>query len=77
LCGGKRSIVASARGGMYSAPSPMAAMEHQESYLSSFFGFVGISKLEFIRAEGIAMGPEQRQRSLDAALAQAAELKAA
>jgi FMN-dependent NADH-azoreductase len=77
LCGSKRIIVASARGGMYSAPSPMAAMEHQESHLSSFFSFIGVPNLEFIRAEGLSMGPDQRQRSLDSALALAAELKAA
>ena len=41
LCGGKRIVVASSRGGIYSPPSPAAAMDHQESHLSSFFGFIG------------------------------------
>src|SRR6267142_6615472 len=39
LCVGKRIIVASSRGGVYSPPSPMAAMDHQENYLTGFFGF--------------------------------------
>src|SRR5712692_1087885 len=32
LCGGKRIIVASSRGGIYTAPSPMAGLDHQESH---------------------------------------------
>lgn len=76
LCGGKRIIVASTRGGIYSAPSPMAALDHQESYLTGFFGFLG-AQVEFVRAEGVAMGDEQRQRAMEAALADAAALQAA
>ena len=77
LCGDKRVIVASSRGGVYSAPSPMAVLDHQESYLTGFFGFIGVSDLEFVRAEGLALGVEQRQRALDSALAEVAMLKAA
>ncbi|WP_395402746.1 FMN-dependent NADH-azoreductase [Pseudoduganella sp. UC29_106] len=76
LCGGKRIIVASSRGGIYSAPSPAAGMDHQESYLSSFFGFLG-AQIEFIRAEGVGMGDEQRQRAMDSAFAAAGALQAA
>jgi FMN-dependent NADH-azoreductase len=77
LCGDKRVIVASSRGGVYSAPSPMAVLDHQESYLTGFFGFIGVSDLEFVRAEGLNLGAEQRQRALDSALAEVAMLKAA
>lgn len=77
LCGGKRIVIASTRGGIYSAPSPFAAMDHQESYLNSFFGFLGITDLEIIRAEGVTMGDEQRQRAVDSALAAANALQAA
>lgn len=52
----------------------MAFMDHQESFLKSFFGFIGIT---FVRAEGVNMGSEQRQRALDSALAEVAMLKAA
>jgi len=34
LVSGKRVIIASSRGGIYTAPSPMAALDHQESYLT-------------------------------------------
>ncbi|WP_321917576.1 MULTISPECIES: FMN-dependent NADH-azoreductase [Paraburkholderia] len=76
LCGGKRIIVASTRGGFYTAPSPIAAMDHQESHLQSYFAFLGISDVEFIRAEGTAMGDELRHRALEAALAAASALEA-
>jgi FMN-dependent NADH-azoreductase len=77
LCGAKRIIVGSSRGGFYSAPSPMAALDHQESYLTGFFGFLGVSDIAFVRAEGVSLGAEQRTRALEAALAEVATLKAA
>ncbi len=76
LCGGKRVIVVSSRGGIYSQP-PLAALDHQESYLSGLFGFLGVKEIEFVRAEGVALGAEQRQQALDAALSQAHLLAAA
>ena len=77
LAGSKKVIVASSRGGFYSASSPMAFMDHQETFLSSFFGFIGITDITFVRAEGVNTGPEQRQRALESALAEIAVLKAA
>jgi FMN-dependent NADH-azoreductase len=77
LAGDKKLVIASSRGGVYSASSPMAFMEHQESFLKSFFGFIGITDITIVRAEGVNMGPEQRQSALDAALAEVALLKAA
>jgi FMN-dependent NADH-azoreductase len=77
LAGGKKVIIASSRGGVYSTSSPMAFMEHQESFLTSFFGFIGVTDITVIRAEGLSMGPEQRQSALDSALAEVALLKAA
>ena len=77
LCAGKRVIVAVSRGGMYGPQTPYAAAEHQESYLRALFSFLGITDLTFIRAEGIAYGPEQRDASLKAALGEAAALRAA
>jgi FMN-dependent NADH-azoreductase len=66
LAGGKRVIVASARGGIYSE-GPAAAMDFQENYLRAFFGFIGIDALEVIRAEGVAMGPEHKAAAMDRA----------
>ncbi|MFE3599874.1 FMN-dependent NADH-azoreductase [Streptomyces sp. NPDC059096] len=77
LAGDKRVIVASSRGGEYVADTPTASFDHQETYLTSFFAFLGVENLEFVRAEGINYGPEQRKLAIDAALAEAVALKAA
>ena len=60
LAGGKNVIVASSRGGMYSTSEGGQAMEHQESYLKVVFGFFGITDVRFVRAEGVAMGPDAK-----------------
>jgi len=67
LLKGKKAFIASARGGVYSAGSPAAALEHQESYLIGLLAFLGVTDVKVVRAEGIAFGPQAR----DAAIAQA------
>jgi FMN-dependent NADH-azoreductase len=67
LAKGKKVIVVSARGGFYSAESPMASFDFQEAYLRKVFGFIGISEIEFVRAEGLNISPEQRGKSMKAA----------
>lgn len=69
LAGGRRVIVASTRGGMYSTGAA-AAMDFQESYLRAFFGFLGISDVQFLRAERLTKGSEARTLSIDEARAQ-------
>lgn len=76
LAGNKRVIIAVSRGGFYGAGTPIAAMEHVESYLRGVFGFIGVTNLEFVVAEGLLVGPEQREKSMQSALAVAAELAA-
>ena len=67
LAGGKTVIVASSRGGAYSANPALAALDHQESYLKAVFGFFGITDVRFVRAEGVAMGEEARKSAFAAA----------
>jgi FMN-dependent NADH-azoreductase len=67
LAGGKTVIVASTRGGVYSTNPAMAGLDHQESYLKTVFGFVGIPDVQFVRAEGIAMGDAAKAKALSAA----------
>ena len=67
LAGGKRVIVASSRGGIYSKDSAAAAMDFQEPYLRATFAFIGIDDVEFVRAEGIAIGDEQKAAALKSA----------
>jgi FMN-dependent NADH-azoreductase len=75
LAGGKRVIIALARGGVYSAGSPAAALEHLESYLRGVFNFIGIEP-EFVAADGLNFGPEQREQSLRQALGETVRLAA-
>ena len=77
LAGGKRVIVAASRGGFYGPGTPTEAFEHQTSHLRTVFGFMGIRDIEIIEAEGIARGPEQREKALATALERAADLPAA
>ncbi|WP_268602621.1 NAD(P)H-dependent oxidoreductase, partial [Escherichia coli] len=58
------------RGGLYGEGTPLAFLDHQETYLRSFFGFLGITDITFIRAEGLALSPENRTVAIDAAAAQ-------
>jgi len=67
LAGGKRVIVASSRGGFYGKDTPAAAMDFQEPYLRAAFAFIGIHDVEFVRAEGIAIGDEQKAAALKSA----------
>ena len=70
LAGDKKVIVASARGGAYSSSEAGQAMEHQESYLKVIFGFMGVTDVTIVRAEGVAMGPEAKAAAMQAAKAQ-------
>ncbi|HSV54877.1 MAG TPA: FMN-dependent NADH-azoreductase [Burkholderiaceae bacterium] len=67
LAGGKTVIVASSRGGVYSTSDAGRALEHQESYLQTVFGFFGITDVRFVRAEGVAMGDAPKAQALAAA----------
>ncbi len=64
LAGGKTVIVASTRGGVYSTSDWGRAAEHQESYLQTVFGFLGITDVRFVRAEGVAMGDAKKAEAL-------------
>lgn len=70
----KRVIVAVARGGFYGAGTPAAASEHAETYLRTILTFIGITNPEVIVAEGIAVGPEFREKALAGALAAVSSL---
>lgn len=68
LAGGKRVVIVSSRGGRYAGQPFEAAMDHQEAYLRTVFGFFGISDVTVVRAEGVAMGPEARAEAIAQAL---------
>jgi FMN-dependent NADH-azoreductase len=77
LAGDKRVIIAISRGNFYGAGAPAAAAEHVETYLRTVFGFIGVTRLEFIVAEGVQVGPDHREKALTGALQTATSLQAA
>ena len=75
LCGGKKVIVISSRGGLYGPGSPFEPFDHQEKYLRDVFTFLGIKDVTVITAEGVAYGPDKATEAVSAAKAKIAELK--
>lgn len=73
---GKKVFIGSARGGIYSAGSPAAGLDHQESYLKAVLGFIGLTDVTFIRAEGLSKGEDARASALDQAEAAIGALSA-
>jgi FMN-dependent NADH-azoreductase len=66
LAGGKKVLIASSRGGVYSSDQGRA-MDFQEDYLRTVMGFVGISDVEVVRAEAVNMGDDKRATAIHAA----------
>jgi len=65
LAGAKKVIIASGRGGMHQdAPS-----DFQEPFLRFLFGFLGVTDITFVRAEGVALSSDHRQSAVTEALA--------
>jgi FMN-dependent NADH-azoreductase len=77
LAGDKRVIIAISRGGLYGPGAPAAVLEHLETYLRGVFAFIGVANPELIVAEGLMMGTEQREQSMQRALQAAGALRAA
>lgn len=69
LLKGKKVIIASARGGVYST-GPAAHMDHQEQYLIDVLGFIGITDVSVVRAEGLNLGAESVAKAVATADAQ-------
>lgn len=57
LLTGKKVYVFTASGGVYSE-GPAAAYDHLATYLRAVLGFIGMTDVTFIQAEGVAMGED-------------------
>ena len=68
LAGDKKVLIASSRGGFYSPGHPAHSFEFAETYLRAVFRFIGINEIEIVRAEGVAVGPAEREQAMNAAL---------
>jgi len=63
LLTGKKVYVVLTRGGQYrNTPN-----DTQMPYLKTFFGFLGMTDVEFVYAEGLAMGPDAEKAALASA----------
>jgi FMN-dependent NADH-azoreductase len=72
LLTGKKVYVFAARGGVY-AGTPM---DTQTSYVHDFLRFIGMTDVEFIYAEGLAISPQSKATGLAKAAADIARLAA-
>ena len=70
LLSGKRAIVLTSRGGIYAG----TGLDQQEPYLRQALGFIGITDVTFVNAEGMNMGEEVQSKALAAAREQVAAL---
>jgi len=67
LAGGKKVVIVSSRGGVYS--EGLSHMDFQEAYLKTVLGFLGVTDVEFIRAEGVNFSPDHKVQAVAAARA--------
>ena len=73
LAGGKKVVIVSTAGGIHAGqPSGQA----HEDYLKLVLGFLGITDIDVVRAEGLAYGEQPRANALLAAKAQIEGLRA-
>lgn len=69
----KKMIVITSRGGQYDSEATRK-LDFQEPYLRAIFGFVGITDITFIKAEGMDLKDAKRKQRLEDAIAAAKEL---
>lgn len=72
LLSGKRAVVVVGSSGVYSQ-GPAAAVDFVAPYMKAVLGFIGISQVELVRAEGLAGGESARHAALTAAQSELAE----
>jgi FMN-dependent NADH-azoreductase len=72
LLNDKKAILVVSRGGIYSE-GPMKAFDFQETYLRSVLGFIGVTDVQAVRVEGVAMGADALTNAMSSASAQAEE----
>lgn len=70
LCGGKKVVIVSTSGGIHAGQA--SGIAHEE-YLKLVLGFLGITDIEIVRAEGLAYGEEVRSNAISAAQAKISE----
>jgi FMN-dependent NADH-azoreductase len=70
LVRGKKAILVLARGGTY-GEEPMKQYDFQEPYLRAVLGFIGMTDIEVVRIEGVALGDDAIRNAVTSAKAKA------
>ena len=73
LVTGKKAVLFLASGGVYS-DGPYKPYDFQETYLRAILGFIGLTDVTVVRAEGLALGAESVTKAVADARARAAAL---
>jgi FMN-dependent NADH-azoreductase len=68
LVGNKRFIVAITRGVFHAPRGAAISAEHAETYMRTALSFLGVNNPEFVVAEGVTTGEENKARALAFAL---------
>ncbi|MFC3282771.1 FMN-dependent NADH-azoreductase [Litchfieldella rifensis] len=63
LVEGKRAVILAARGGQYAG----TALDSQTPHLKAMLGLIGVTEVDVVFAEGLAMGGDHRERALQEA----------
>jgi FMN-dependent NADH-azoreductase len=75
LINGKKAVLILSTGGVYSK-GPMLAMDFLTPYLKAVLGFIGITDVEVVLAEGLAFGNEAAVQAMTSAKGQLDSLAA-
>lgn len=76
LAGNKRAIAVSTRGVFYGPGARDAHAEHAASYLRSVLSFLGVNNPEFVVAEGVMAGEENKVKGITSAMRAVEQLAA-
>jgi FMN-dependent NADH-azoreductase len=63
----RKALIITARGGAYLPGTPWAAFDHQEPWLRTILGFIGLTDLTFVHAQGLNFGDEAREKAINEA----------
>ncbi len=70
---GKRAIIVVARGGVYS-DGPARPLDFQEPYLRAILGFIGLTDIDVVHVEGVAMSAIGPEKAVASAMARSTEI---
>src|SRR6267142_1077967 len=70
---GKRVILVVARGGVYS-DGPAKPLDFQVPYLRAILGFIGLTDIEVVQVEGVAVSAIGPEKAMASAMARSAEV---